>query len=150
MRTYSSAVSCFIIASKNCQCRASANCHLLNKGHEIVWNSTRIFTNITTGMCTNWVEVSQQYNFPIRICTVDITTNFFDDKLKREKLSLDIIVSIQQIIIMKLKCKTLVRPYGFVADKGNSSVHGTSFGQPYTVAEDENTSWNHSKKYKIS
>jgi len=34
----------------------------------------------------------------------------------------------------------LVRPYGFVDDKGNSSVHGTSFGQPYTVAEDENTS----------
>ena len=35
---------------------------------------------------------------------------------------------------------TLVRPYGFAAERGNSSVHGTSFGQPYTVAEDENTS----------
>nr|APU87407.1 UDP-galactose-4 epimerase [Cyamopsis tetragonoloba] len=38
---------------------------------------------------------------------------------------------------------SLVRPYGFAADKGNSSAHGTSFGQPYTVAEDENTSFLH-------
>jgi len=73
---------------------------------------------------------------------VDIATNFFDEKLKREKLSSDIIVQYcsTNYYNYEIKIKTLVRPYGFVADKGNSSVHGTSFGHPYTVAEDENTS----------
>lgn len=37
---------------------------------------------------------------------------------------------------------TLVLPYGFRALMGNSSVQGTFFGEPYTVAEDENTSCN--------
>jgi hypothetical protein len=38
---------------------------------------------------------------------------------------------------------TLVRPYGFVPDNGESSVNGTSsvLGSPYTVAELEKTSW---------
>lgn len=35
---------------------------------------------------------------------------------------------------------TFVLPYGFRALMGNSSVHGTFFGEPYTVADDENTS----------
>lgn len=42
----------------------------------------------------------------------------------------------------------MVRPYGFAADKGKSSVHGTSLGQPYTVADDEKTSWNIMKTAK--
>ena len=32
----------------------------------------------------------------------------------------------------------LVLPYGFVVDKGKSSLIGTSFGVPYTVAEELN------------
>ena len=35
--------------------------------------------------------------------------------------------------------KSLVRPYGLVADVGNSSVTGTDAGSPYTVADDEKT-----------
>jgi len=44
-----------------------------------------------------------------------------------------------------VKKTTFVRPYGFKAEIGNSSVQGTSFGEPYTVADDENTSWKQSK-----
>ena len=32
-----------------------------------------------------------------------------------------------------------VVPYGFVVERGKSSVIGTVFGSPYTVADDENT-----------
>jgi hypothetical protein len=36
---------------------------------------------------------------------------------------------------------SLVRPYGFVAESGKSSETGTDLGSPYTVADDEKTSF---------
>ena len=36
---------------------------------------------------------------------------------------------------------SFVLPYGFVVDNGNSSFIGSSFGLPYTVAEELNTNF---------
>lgn len=80
--TYPCSILGRVVGSKNCQGWPSANSNLLDKGHQVVWNSTGVFTNVSTGMSTHWIEVPKQYDFPIWIWSVNIAANFFDEKLK--------------------------------------------------------------------
>ena len=59
---------------------------MLNKGHEVVWNSTWIITNTATWICTNRIEVPQQYDFPLRVRMVDISANIFSEELKNKSI----------------------------------------------------------------
>lgn len=67
MNAYPSTILGIIVSSKHRQGLTPANSNLLHKRHEIVWDTTGILTNMTARMCTNWIEVSQQYDFPIRV-----------------------------------------------------------------------------------
>lgn len=42
---------------------------------------------MTTRMGTNWIEVSQQYDFPFRVWLVHITAYFFDVELNDQFLA---------------------------------------------------------------
>lgn len=83
--TYPCTVLCFVVGSKDSKVRSPANCNLLDIRHEIVGNSKRIFTNVTTRMCTNRVEVSKQYDLPFRVRTMYIPANLLDKKLTQHK-----------------------------------------------------------------
>lgn len=87
MSTYPSTIFGIIVVSEHRQCRTPTNSNLLHKWHEIVWDPMGILTNIATMVRTNWIEVSQQYDFPFRVWAVYITTNFFNVELKEKQPS---------------------------------------------------------------
>lgn len=137
--TYPCTIVCLVVGSKYGEVRSPANCNLLDIRHEIVWNSKRIFTNVATRMCTNRVEVSKQYDLPFRVRAMYIPANLFNKKLLHSNNQIKTLsqinfpwlsLSLPQRWTMVNSVTTLVRPYGLVAEIGDSSVQGTSFGQP--------------------
>lgn len=94
--TYPSSVFCGVISSKYGQGWTPANSNLLHKWHQVVWNSLGVLPNISTRVRSNRIEVSEQYNLPFRIRLVNVTTDFFDEKLKC--ITLYVIINFQGIL----------------------------------------------------
>mmetsp|Transcript_11229 Transcript_11229/g.21411 ORF Transcript_11229/g.21411 Transcript_11229/m.21411 type:complete len:284 (+) Transcript_11229:476-1327(+) len=82
--TNASAIRCGVVVTKDTQVFSSANRDLCHIGHEIVGNTVGVFANLTRGMSTHWIEVSQDNHGPIRLGTtqgfriVKVTQNLFD------------------------------------------------------------------------
>ena len=65
-------VRCVIVISEYAEFFQFANCYLCNVWHQVVRDTVRIFTDQTTLMSTNRVEVTKKYHIPFRICFLDI------------------------------------------------------------------------------
>lgn len=84
--SYPCTILCGVVSPEHRKRRSSTNSHLLHKRHKIVWDTTRVLTNVATRMCTNRIKISQQYDFPFGVREVDITAYFFNEELKKTQL----------------------------------------------------------------
>ena len=80
-RTYSTTILRGIIMTIHIKLKQSAKSYLLYLWQEIVWDVLWIFTNSTTLMNPNRIEVTESYNFPIWLRLLNISSNFFKEKL---------------------------------------------------------------------
>ena len=80
-RTYSTTILRGIIMTIHIKLKQSAKSYLLYLWKEIVWDVLWIFTNSTTLMRPNRIEVTESYNFPIWLRLLNISSNFFKEKL---------------------------------------------------------------------
>ena len=80
-RTYSTTILRGIIMTIHIKLKQSAKSYLLYLWQEIVWDVLWIFTNSTTLMRPNRIEVTESYNFPIWLRLLNISSNFFKEKL---------------------------------------------------------------------
>lgn len=79
--TYSATVFGRIVMTIYIELRQSTNSDLLNVRHEVVRDALWIFTNFTTLMSPNRVEVSQQDDSPTGLCFLNVSSDLFQEKL---------------------------------------------------------------------
>ena len=65
-------VRCIVIIAKHTHARKLADCYLCDIWKQVVRDTLWIFSDQTTLMCTNWVEVTKQDHIPFWICKLDI------------------------------------------------------------------------------
>jgi hypothetical protein len=71
-----------VVTAKDTKLTPSAHCNLLHKWHEVIWDTSGVFSNAATGMSTDRIEVSQQYSPPLWICSVKVPHDLFNKKLQ--------------------------------------------------------------------
>ena len=71
-----------VVISEYVQHISSAYRNLADKGHKIVWNIVRIFTDLTRCVGADWVEVSQQRYPPCRVCRVEVLQYLLDHEFR--------------------------------------------------------------------
>mmetsp|Transcript_17874 Transcript_17874/g.37955 ORF Transcript_17874/g.37955 Transcript_17874/m.37955 type:complete len:213 (-) Transcript_17874:167-805(-) len=71
-----------VVVSKNIEALAPADCHLLDKGHEVVGNAVRAFPYLPGWVCAHGVEVPQDRDTELLVCNCGIPHDLLDHVLR--------------------------------------------------------------------
>jgi len=79
--THRGAILGGIIITINFELGQSSNSNLMNVRHEVIGDTPWIFPNLPTLVSPNRIEVPQQNDSPISLCSLNVSGNFFNKEL---------------------------------------------------------------------
>lgn len=79
--THSGAVWGIVVVAKHAELLSLAHSHLGDVWHQVVWDSVRVLAYLTALVGSDWVEIAQEDDVPLRVCLLHIHQHFLQHRL---------------------------------------------------------------------